>query len=101
MEIGEISGDRLTPTNKFSATSVDYTDHYVVQPYSSSQATFIVWSLLDLCDLTKVLHTELVENCSGPGIVQSLKILFSVLNTPSQITTNIGRNFVKAKRLMF
>ena len=58
-----------------------------------------VWALVYLCNNSKALHTEVVEDYSGAVLITALRQAFAVRNMPAQITTNPGRNFVKAKSL--
>ena len=48
---------------------------------------------------TKAFHSEVVEDYSGARLISALRQAFAVRNMPSQITTDPGRNFVKAKSL--
>ena len=42
-----------------------------------------------LCDITKPLHLELVENYPGSTWVSALKQVLAIHNTASQITTDL------------
>ena len=56
-------------------------------------------ALIYLCDNTNPLHTEMVEDYSRAGLITALRQAFNVRNLPSQIMTEPGRNFFKAKSL--
>ena len=58
-----------------------------------------VWVLVYLCDNSKALHTEVVEDYSGTALIVALRQAFAMRNMPAQISTDPGRNFVKAKSL--
>jgi hypothetical protein len=73
---------------------------YIVRLSTNHKLTTKVWVLIYLCDQSKALHIEIVEDYSGPGLVKALKQAFAVRNTPSQITTDPGKNFVRARTLL-
>jgi len=97
--IGKISPSRLAPSPLFAPVLADVSRPYIVHDRSSSTRISKVWELIYLCDNTKALHTEVVEDYSGAGLITALKQAFTVMNMPAQITTDPGRSFVKTKPL--
>ena len=57
------------------------------------------WALVYFCNNSKALHTEVVEDYSGAAIITAVRQDFTMMNMPTQITTDPGRNFIKAKSL--
>ena len=76
----------------FLKVSADVAGPYIIK--LSPKVNTMVWVLLYLCDVSKALHLELVENYSGPAMVTALKSVFAIRNCPSQISTDPVRNFV-------
>merc|ERR1712030_195280 len=89
--------DRVCPTPPFQKVSVDMVGHFWVKPTKASDRSIKTWVLMYLCDVSKALHTEIVESCSAESMINSLRSCFSIRNTPFQITADPGRNFVGAK----
>ena len=67
---------------------------YIVRLAYNYKARTKVWVLVYLCDVTMVLHLEVVKNYSSPALVSALKQDFAIRNTRSQITLDPGRSFV-------
>ena len=96
---GKHDDPELSLYNIEQGVSADLSGSYIVQGRSSSTRISRVWVLIYLCDNTKALHTEVVEDYSGAGLITALRQTFAVRNMPAQITTDPGRNFVKAESL--
>ena len=71
-----------------------------MKPTVRSKATIKVWILIYLCDVSKALHTEVLETCSGPGMVNALRTVFAIRNTPHKISADPGKNFINARNRM-
>ena len=97
--IGKISPEWLFPSPPFSSVTADVAGPYIVQDRTSSMKISKVCVLVYLCDNSKALHTEVVENYSGAALITALRQAFVMRNMPAQISTDPGRNFVKAKSL--
>ena len=65
--IRKLPEDKVQPSPPFSMVSVDLVRHYWVKPTIGSKAIIKVWILIYLYDLSKALHTEVLETCSGQG----------------------------------
>jgi hypothetical protein len=65
-----------------------------------ANSTIKIWILIYQCDVSRALHTELVENYSGTGLVNALRTVFATRNTPVRISADPGRNIIRAKALM-
>ena len=98
--IGKIPVDKVLPSPPFTLVSIDLCGHFWVKPTNRSRSSVKVWILIYLCDVSKALHCELVEDYSGPGLVNALRTVFSLRNTPSKISSDPGRNMVRAKSLI-
>ena len=98
--IGKLPEDKVQPSPPFSMVSVDLVGHYWVKPTIGSKATIKVWILIYLCDVSKALHTEVLETCSGPGMVNALRTVFAIRNTPHKISADPRKNFINAKNRM-
>ena len=79
--------------------SADVAGPHIIQDRMSSTRISKVWALIYLCNNSKALHTEVVEDYSGAALITALRQAFAVRNMPAQITTDLGRNFIKAKLL--
>ena len=90
----------LQASPPFFLVSMDVARPYIIRLAHNYKATTKVWVLIYLCNITKSLHLELVENYSSPALVSTLKQVLAIHNTPSQITMNPGRNFVQARTLI-
>ena len=97
--IGKISPHQLFPSPPFSSVTADVAGPYIVQDRTSSTKISKVWALVYLCDNSKALHTEVVEDYSRAALITALRQAFAIRNMPAQITTDPGRNFIKAKSL--
>ena len=67
--IGKISPSRVTPSPPFESVLADVSGPYIVWDRSSSKWVSKVWALIYLCDSTKALHTEVVKDYSGTGLI--------------------------------
>ena len=67
--IGKISPSQLTATQPFPTVSADVSGPYIVWDKSSAKSVSQVWALIYLCNITKALHTEIVEDYSGAGLL--------------------------------
>ena len=68
-----------------------------MRPTLASKVQTKAWVLLYLCDVSKALHTEIVDSSTSTAIINAFHSCFSVRNTPAQISTDPGTCFVGAK----
>ena len=88
---GEIALFRVGPTLPFQNVSVDLVGHFSFRTQTMS------WGPLYLCDVSKALHTDIVESMSSSAIINAFQSCFSVRNTSAQITIDPGTCFVSEK----
>ena len=66
--IGKLSWDRVCPISPFQKVSLDLVGHFLVKPTLSSRTMIKVWILIYLCDISKALHTEVVDSMASSAI---------------------------------
>merc|ERR1712177_28830 len=88
---------RICPTPPFQKVSVDLVGHYFVKPTMTSRKQSKVWILMYLCDVSKALHTEVIDSMSSSSIINAFRSCFALRNTPEQISSDPGKGFVGAK----
>ena len=50
-----------------------------------------------LCDVSKALHTEILDSTTFKSGINAFKSCFAIKNTPSQIYTDSGTPFIGVK----
>merc|ERR1711895_292620 len=95
--IGKLPSYRICPTPPFQKVSVDLVGHYFVKPTMTSRKQSKVWILMYLCDVSKALHTEVIDSISSSAIINAFSSCFALRNTPEQISSDPGKRFVGAK----
>ena len=98
--MGKIPTEKLQPTAPFRLGSVDLMGHLWVKATKNSKSSTKLWVLLYVCDVSRALHTEVVESCTGQAMVNALRSIFAIRNTPERITADPGKNFVNASKLL-
>ena len=58
------------------------------------------WILIYLCNVSKALHLQLVENYSAKAVTTALTTVFGIRNLPNHITTDAGTNVSKSRKLI-
>ena len=66
----------------------------------TSRAIIKVWILIYLCDISKALHTDVVDSMASYAIINAFRSCFAIRNTPAQISSDPGKCFVGAKKIM-
>ena len=59
-----------------------------------------VWILIYLCDISKALHTEVVDSMASSANINAFRSYFAIRNTPAQISSDPGKCFVGTKIIM-
>ena len=95
--MGKLPSYRICPTPPFQKVSVDLVGHYFVKPTMTSRKQSKVWILMYLCDVSKALHTEVIDSISSSAIINAFRSCFALRNTPEQISSDPGKGFVGAK----
>merc|ERR1712089_54307 len=95
--MGNLPSYRICPTPPFQKVSVDLVGHYFVKPTMTSRKQSKVWILMYLCDVSKALHTEVIDSLSSSAIINAFRSCFALRNTPEQISSDPGKCFVGAK----
>lgn len=95
--MGKLPSYRICPTPPFQKVSVDLVGHIFVKPTMTSRTQFKVWILMYLCDVSKALHTEVIDSMSSSSIINAFRSCFALRNTPEQISSDPGKCFVGAK----
>ena len=98
--MGKLPSYRVCPTPPFQKVSVDLVGHFLVKPTMTSRTQLKVWILIYLCDVSKVLHTEIVDSMSSSAIINAFRSCFAIRNTPEQISIDPGKCFVGANNRM-
>ena len=63
--MGKLPSYRVCPTPPFQKVSVDLVGHFLVKPTMTSRKQSKVWVLMYLCDVSKALHTEVIDPMSS------------------------------------
>ena len=58
------------------------------------------WILIYLCNVTKALHLQIIENYSAKAVTTALNTVFGVRNLPNKITTDAGKNVIKSRKIV-
>ena len=95
--MGKLPTYRVCPTPPFQKISVDLVGHFLVKPTMTSRTQSKVWVLMYLCDVSKALHTEVIDSMSSSAIINAFRSCFALRNTPEQISSDPGKCFVGAK----
>ena len=95
--MGKLPSHRVCPTPPFQKVSVDLVGHFLVKPTMTSRKQSKVWVLMYLCDVSKALHTEVIDSMSSSSIINAFRSCFALRNTPEQISSDPGKGFVGAK----
>merc|ERR1712240_610928 len=98
--MGKIPSYRVCPTPPFQKVSVDIVGHFLVKLTMASRTQLKVWILIYLCDVSKALHTEVIDSMSSSSIINAFRSCFALRNTPEQISSDPGRCFVGAKNML-
>ena len=96
--MGKIPLERLRASPPFSLVSADVARPYIVRLAHNYKATTKVWVLVYLCNVTKALHLQLVENYSAKAVTTAFNTVFGIRNLPSKITTDAGKNVTKSRK---
>merc|ERR1712208_121700 len=87
----------VCPTPPFQKVSVDLVGHFLVKPTMTSRIQSKIWVLMYLCDVSKAIHTEVIDSMSSSSIINAFRSCFAIRNTPEQISSDPGKGFVGAK----
>ena len=98
--MGKLPSYRVCPTPPFQKVSVDLVGHFLVKPTMASRTQVKVWILMYLCDVSKALHTEIIDSMASSAIINAFRSCFALRNTPEQISSDPGKCFVGAKNRM-
>ena len=58
------------------------------------------WILLYLCNVSKALPLQLVENYPAKTVTTALKTMFGVRNLLNRIYTDAGKNITKSRKMI-
>ena len=94
-KIGQLNGNCLTPSPPFSNVSAD-----LAGPFRIKYRERKTWILIYLCNVTKALHLQIVENYSAKAVTTALNTVFGIRNLPNKITTDAGQNVAKSRKLI-
>ena len=86
-KIGQLDGNCLTPSPPFSDVSAD-----LAGPFRIKYRERKTWILIYLCNVTKALHLQIVENYSAKAVTTALNTVFGIRNLPNSITLEHGEN---------
>merc|ERR1712101_98790 len=71
--MGKLPSYRVCPTPPFQKVSVDLVGHFLVKPTLTSRTQVKVWILMYLCDVSKALHTEVIDSMSSSAIINAFR----------------------------
>ena len=94
-KIRQLNGNCLTPSPPFSDVSAD-----LAGPFRIKYRERKTWILIYLCNVTKALHLQIVENYSATAVTTALNTVFGIRNLPNKITTDAGKNVTKSRKLV-
>merc|ERR1712240_816853 len=95
--MGKLPSYRVCPTPPFQKVSLDLVGHFLVKLTMTSRTQIKVWVLMYLCDVSKALHTEVIDSMSTSALINVFRYCFAKRNTPEQISSDPGKCFVGAK----
>ena len=94
-KMGQVGLDCITPSPPFSNVSAD-----LAGPFRIKYKERKTWVLIYLCNMSKALHLEPVENYSAKAVTTALNTVFGVRNLPDTIVTDAGKNVTKSRKLI-
>ena len=95
--MGKLPLYKVGPTPPFQNVSIDLVGPFSVKPTLASRTQIKTWILMYLCDVSKALHTEIVDSIASTSIINAFRSCFSYRNTPAQISTDPGTSLIGAK----
>ena len=97
--MGQLSGERVTPTRPFTNTGVDYAGpFYLKQGRQCSKSVTKGYIALFVCLSTKAIHLELVPDLSSEAYIAALRCFTARRGLRNNIYSDNGTNFVGAER---
>ena len=93
--MGQVGPDCLTPSPPFSNVSAD-----LAGPFRIKFKERKTWVLIYLCNISKALHLQPVENYTAKAIITALNNVFGVRNLPNTIITDAGKNVTNSRKLI-
>ena len=93
--MGQIGLDSLTPLPLFSNVSAD-----LAGPFRIKYKERKTWVLIYLCNVSKALHLQPVENYMAKAVITALNSVFAVRNLPHTIVTDAGKNITRSRKLI-
>ena len=94
-KIGQLDVSCVTPSPPFSNVSAD-----LAGPFRIKYREQKTWILIYLCNVSKVLHLQLVENYSAKAVITALNTVFGIRNLPNHITTDSSKNITRSRKLI-
>ena len=93
--MGQVGLDCLTPSPPFSNVSAD-----LAGPFRIKYKERKTWVLIYLCNVSKALHLQPVENYMAKAVITALNNVFGVRNLPHTIVTDAGKNITNSRKLI-
>ena len=94
-KMGQIGLDSLVPSPPFSNVSAD-----LAGPFRIKYKERKTWVLIYLCNVSKALHLQPVENYTAKAVITALNSVFAVRNLPNTIVTDAGKNITRRRKLI-
>ena len=95
--MGKLPVNRVSPTLPFQKVSIDLVGPYNVNATAKIKTQTKIWILMYLCDVSKALHTEILDSITFKSGIYASKSCFAIKNTPSQIYTDPGTPLIGVK----
>ncbi|XP_062716004.1 uncharacterized protein LOC134291800 [Aedes albopictus] len=96
--MAELPAARVTATQPFAVTGIDYWGPIQIQPQHRRAAPRKAYVAVFVCFCTKAVHLELVADLSTQKFIQALRRFVSRRGLCSEIYSDNGRNFVGAAK---
>ena len=93
--MGQIGLDSLVPSPPFSNVSA-----VLAGPFRIKYKERKTWVLIYLCNVSKALHLQPVENYTAKAVITALNSVFAVRNLPNTIVTDTGKNITRSRKLI-
>ena len=92
--MGDLPKERITPSNPFTHTGVDFGGPFMVKGERSHKA----YMALFVCFATKACHLELVSSLTAVACTAALRRFAARRGAPSHLYSDNGTNFVGSRR---
>ena len=79
---------RVNPISPFQNVFIDLVGPFTINATANSKTQTKVWIFMYLCDISKTLHTEILDSITSKSASDAYRSSSTIRNTPSNIFTD-------------